>query len=182
MGPVPAPPAGCVLTVQPPVGQRTLPRPRRYRRRSARPVLLGQPVVRQMQVDPRRLDRQMPGLGLHRLQRHPGLAQPGQTGVPLRHGHAGRRTAGSGRDRRGRCPTLGWPNTGKSSRNYGRWWYPPRSRPRPGRMSRAPLRCGTIWPRWTGGTGSSTRAWERYFATCDAFYPPGDADARLACR
>jgi hypothetical protein len=40
---------------------------RRYRRRSARlpPVLGGQPVVGQVQVDPRRLDAQVPGLGLH---------------------------------------------------------------------------------------------------------------------
>ena len=29
------------------------------------------------------------------------------------------------------------------------------ARPRRGRTSRAPLRCGTIWPRWTGGTGLS---------------------------
>jgi hypothetical protein len=39
-------------------------------------------VVGQVQVDAGRLDRGMPGLGLHRLQRHAGLAQPGQAGVP----------------------------------------------------------------------------------------------------
>src|SRR5215475_10579037 len=34
------------------------------------------------QVDPGGLDRGMPGLGLHRLQAHPGLAQLSQAGVP----------------------------------------------------------------------------------------------------
>ena len=50
--------------------------------RGSAPIFLGQPVIGQMQVDPGRLDRQMPSLGLHRLQRHPGLTQPGQTRVP----------------------------------------------------------------------------------------------------
>ena len=45
-------------------------------------VLRGQPVIGQVQIDPGRLDRGVPGLGLHRLQRHPGLPQPGQAGVP----------------------------------------------------------------------------------------------------
>ena len=48
-------------------------------RRSA--VLAGEPVVGEMQIDARRLDRAVPGLSLHRLQRHARLAQPGQTGV-----------------------------------------------------------------------------------------------------
>ena len=47
-----------------------------------RAVLVGQPVVGQVQVDPGGLDRGVPGLGLHRLECHPGLPQPGQTGVP----------------------------------------------------------------------------------------------------
>jgi hypothetical protein len=34
-----------------------------------------------MQVDASGLDRGVPSLRLHRLQRHPGLAQPGQAGV-----------------------------------------------------------------------------------------------------
>ena len=37
---------------------------------------------REMQIDPGRLDRHVPGLGLDRLQRHPGLPQPGETGMP----------------------------------------------------------------------------------------------------
>ncbi len=45
-------------------------------------VLRGQPVIGQVQVDPGRLDRGVPGLGLDRLQRHPRLPQPGQAGVP----------------------------------------------------------------------------------------------------
>ena len=45
-------------------------------------VLGGEPVIGQMEVDPGGLDRGMAGLGLHRLQRHPGLPQPGQAGVP----------------------------------------------------------------------------------------------------
>ena len=44
-------------------------------------------------------------------------------------------------------------------------------RPSWGRMSRAPVRYGTIWRRWTGGTGSWL-SWERFFATCDAFIAP----------
>jgi hypothetical protein len=35
-----------------------------------------------VQIDQGRLDRDVPGLGLHRLQRHPGFLQPGQIGVP----------------------------------------------------------------------------------------------------
>ena len=50
--------------------------------RSGAAVLPGQPAVGQVQVDPGRLDRGVPGLGLHRLQRHPGLPQPGQARVP----------------------------------------------------------------------------------------------------
>ena len=46
------------------------------------PVFAGEPVVGQMQVDTGGFDRAVPGLGLDRLQRHPGLAQPGETGVP----------------------------------------------------------------------------------------------------
>ncbi len=46
------------------------------------PVLARQPVIGQVQVDPGRLDRGVPGLGLDRLQSHPRFAQPGQTGVP----------------------------------------------------------------------------------------------------
>ena len=46
------------------------------------PVLAGEPVVGQMQVDTGGFDRAVPGLGLDRLQRHPGLAQPGEAGVP----------------------------------------------------------------------------------------------------
>lgn len=34
-----------------------------------------------MQVDPSGLDEPVPGLGLHRFQRHAGLTQPGQKGV-----------------------------------------------------------------------------------------------------
>jgi hypothetical protein len=45
------------------------------------PVLGGEPVVGQVQVDPGGLDRGVPGLGLHRLQRHPGLPESGQAGV-----------------------------------------------------------------------------------------------------
>src|ERR1017187_2611710 len=44
-------------------------------------VLVGQPVVGQVQVDPRRLDRDVTGLGLDRLESHPGFSQSGQTGV-----------------------------------------------------------------------------------------------------
>lgn len=44
-------------------------------------VLGGQPAISEMEVDPRGLDRGMPGLGLDRFQGHPGLAEPGQTGV-----------------------------------------------------------------------------------------------------
>jgi hypothetical protein len=44
-------------------------------------ILLGEPVVGQVQVDAGRFDRAVTGLGLHRLQRHPRLAQPGQAGV-----------------------------------------------------------------------------------------------------
>src|SRR4051812_41313957 len=36
----------------------------------------------EMQVDPGDLDRDAPGLGLDRFQRHPGLAEPGQAGHP----------------------------------------------------------------------------------------------------
>ena len=46
------------------------------------PVLAGEPIISQVQVDPGRLDRRVPGLGLDRLQRHPRFAQPGQTGMP----------------------------------------------------------------------------------------------------
>ena len=46
------------------------------------PVLRGQPVITQVQVDAGRLDRGVPGLGLDRLQRHPGFAQLGQAGMP----------------------------------------------------------------------------------------------------
>ena len=45
------------------------------------PVLAGEPVVGEMEIDAGRLDRAVPGLGLHRLQRHARLAQPGQAGV-----------------------------------------------------------------------------------------------------
>ena len=45
-------------------------------------VLVGQPVVGRMQVDPGGLDRGMAGLGLHGLECHPGLPEPGQAGVP----------------------------------------------------------------------------------------------------
>ena len=45
-------------------------------------VLGGQPVIGEVQVDPGRLDRCMAGLSLDRLQRHPGLPEPGQAGVP----------------------------------------------------------------------------------------------------
>ena len=45
-------------------------------------VLGGQPVIAQVQVDPGGLDRGVPGLGLHRLQAHPGFAQLGQAGMP----------------------------------------------------------------------------------------------------
>lgn len=34
-----------------------------------------------MQIGAGGLDRAVPGLGLNRLERHPGLAQPGQAGV-----------------------------------------------------------------------------------------------------
>ena len=44
-------------------------------------VLGGEPVISQVQIDPGRLDRGVPGLGLDRLQRHPGLPQSGQAGV-----------------------------------------------------------------------------------------------------
>ena len=45
-------------------------------------VLRREPVTGQVQVDPGGLDRGMPGLGLHRLQRHPSFAEPGQARVP----------------------------------------------------------------------------------------------------
>ncbi len=45
------------------------------------PVLAGEPVVGEMQVDARRLDRHVPGLCLDRFEFHPGLAEPGQAGV-----------------------------------------------------------------------------------------------------
>jgi hypothetical protein len=45
-------------------------------------VLGREPVIGQVQVDAGRLDRGVAGLGLHRLQRHPGLPQPGQASVP----------------------------------------------------------------------------------------------------
>ena len=45
-------------------------------------VLPGQPGVAEVQVDPGRLDVAVPGLGLHRLQRHARFTEPGQTGVP----------------------------------------------------------------------------------------------------
>src|SRR5215218_6317622 len=44
-------------------------------------VLSGKPVVSQMQVDPCRLDRAVPGLGPDRLKRHPRFAEPGEAGV-----------------------------------------------------------------------------------------------------
>ena len=44
-------------------------------------VLGREPVIGQVQVDAGRLDRGVPGLGLHRLQRHPGFPQPGQAGM-----------------------------------------------------------------------------------------------------
>ena len=44
-------------------------------------VFAGEPVVGEVEVDAGRLDRAVPGLGLHRLQRHACLAQPGQAGV-----------------------------------------------------------------------------------------------------
>ena len=45
-------------------------------------MLAGEPVVGQMQIDPCRLDRAVPGLGLHGLQRHACFTQPGQAGMP----------------------------------------------------------------------------------------------------
>jgi hypothetical protein len=39
------------------------------------------PAVGQVQVDPGRLVRPVPGLGLHRHQRHGGFPQPGQAGA-----------------------------------------------------------------------------------------------------
>ena len=44
-------------------------------------VLVGEPVVGEMQIDPGRLDRTVTGLGLDRFERHPRFAQSGQTGV-----------------------------------------------------------------------------------------------------
>jgi hypothetical protein len=44
-------------------------------------VLVGQPVVGQVQVDPGRLDRDVPGLGLDGFERHARLPQPGEAGV-----------------------------------------------------------------------------------------------------
>ena len=35
-----------------------------------------------MQLEAGGFDRAVPGLGLDRLQRHPGLTQPGETGMP----------------------------------------------------------------------------------------------------
>ena len=48
---------------------------------SSAPVLAGEPVVGEVQVDPGRLDRGVPGLGLDRFELHPGLAEAGETGV-----------------------------------------------------------------------------------------------------
>ena len=44
-------------------------------------VLVGQPVVGQVQVEAGRLDRDMAGLGLDRLEGHPGFSEPGETGM-----------------------------------------------------------------------------------------------------
>jgi hypothetical protein len=45
------------------------------------PVLVGQPVVGEVQVDSGRLDRGVSGLGLDRLELHAGLTEPGEAGV-----------------------------------------------------------------------------------------------------
>ena len=44
-------------------------------------VLVGQPVVGQMQVDTGRFDGNVAGLGLDRLERHARFSQPGETGM-----------------------------------------------------------------------------------------------------
>ena len=44
-------------------------------------VLGGQPVIGQVQVDPRRFDRGMAGLGLDRLKGHSRFSQASQTGM-----------------------------------------------------------------------------------------------------
>ena len=44
-------------------------------------ILPGQPVVGQVKVDPGRLDRRVPSLGLDGFQRHPRLTEPGEAGV-----------------------------------------------------------------------------------------------------
>src|SRR5215211_6155158 len=54
----------------------------RLDRLRGRQILARQPVVRELQIDARRLDRGVPRLRLHRLKRHPLLAQPRQTRVP----------------------------------------------------------------------------------------------------
>ncbi len=45
------------------------------------PVLVGQPVVGQVEIDPGRLDGDVAGLGLDGLQSHARFPQSGQTGV-----------------------------------------------------------------------------------------------------
>ena len=72
---------------------------RRLARRSPqRPFGIGKRANNgQVQVDPGRFDRGVPGLGLDRFQGHPGLTEPGQTGVAQfvtrRMGQAGARRA-----------------------------------------------------------------------------------------
>jgi hypothetical protein len=58
-------------------------------------ILACQPVVAEMQIHPRRRDRAVTGLGLHRLDRHPRLTQPGgvynglcEEGIHLESGRA----------------------------------------------------------------------------------------------
>ncbi len=48
---------------------------------AARSVLVGEPVGAEMQIDARRGDRPVTGLGLQRLDRHARFAQPGEAGV-----------------------------------------------------------------------------------------------------
>ena len=64
-------------------------------------VFLGQPVFRPLELHPRRLDRAVGGVGLHRFEGHARFAQPGQarvaelmTGAPLQP----RPPAGAGED------------------------------------------------------------------------------------
>ena len=44
-------------------------------------VLTSEPIVGEMQIDLRRGDRPVTGLGLQRFEGHAGLAEPGEAGV-----------------------------------------------------------------------------------------------------